>query len=427
MDGPGKDQQETPQVGQGLEEDERQGDLLDTAGDDDFPQQEDAPATDLPAQEDPVTNGSPDFLDTEGTSNMPAEEPAEEADIPSGEVEIDDDDHPEERDLDYEEEEEPDAIPFGDEGDFGYKDEDEDDVEYFDDEGLDDGDGQDVPLTDADDGTGKPKRRRRRIIKSWRKSTKKEKREPSKAEKRRRRRAFCILFCCCCLLILILILLLVFLVFNKDDGTKPAPNDDDQVNFVDDFFGFGDNLVPDNVQTTPFDPYVKGDCDFSDNYQPHVISQCQCDGKVTIVADDIRELYDLLRDKLMPELYSPEMGSWNEPITSCSARNQALLWLSSGDTRRAGDLVQRFITATAYVAMNGTKWDYQNLWLSDQNECLWLGLQCNSRFQIHSLALDTINIFGKVHFFLVRLCFGFIMRVVVAHRHITIFILVDSN
>ena len=403
----------------GLGDEERQGDFVDTSnqpppaadteGPPDFL---DENATEQPGtfagEEQPPppppparVGDAPDFLDSEGTNNIPAEQPAEEAYIPSDDVEagdaaqemdftIDgegDEDKPEERDMDDDVEE----IPFGEEGEF--EKEDEDDMEVFEDEEeSDEEDGQDVPLAGGDGTT--TKRRKRRVIKNWRKTTKKEK-EPSKAEKRRRRRACCILFCCC-ILILILILLLLFLVFKKDEEPDPVFDDDDEVGFVDDFFGFGDSLVPDNVQTTPFDPYVKGDCDFSDNFQPHVISQCECDGKVSIVADDIRELYGLLREKLMPELYSPEMGEWNEPITSCSARNQALLWLSSGDTRRAGDLVQRFLSVTAYVAMNGTKWDYQNLWLSDQNECLWLGLQCNSRFQIHSLALDTINIFGKV-------------------------------
>ena len=343
---------------QPLEKDEQQGDLLDTQDDDNDDEEQD---------------------EIEDMNDV---------------GEVDEDGNFKERGAPGDNEDDDYSTPFQDEGGF----DDKEDVELFDDEDDDeDVEEDDVPLTGAVDGTRKKKRR---IFTKYKKKTTTE-REPSKAEKRRRRRACCLLICCC-LLILLIILLLIFLVFKEDDDpvNDGVPDDDGDDGFVDDFFGFGDGLVPDSVQTTPFDPYVKDDCDFSDNFQPHVLAQCICYGKVSIIADDIRELYTLLKTRLMPELYTEEGTMWDEPITSCDPRNQALLWLSSGDTRRSGDLVQRFLTSTAYIAMNGTKWDYQNLWLSDQNECLWIGLKCNKRFQIHSLALDTINIFGTV-----RICF----------------------
>lgn len=334
----------------------------------------------------PEGDEAPDYLDDHDDANVPR--------APGEDDDEEDDDSP--KDRGYKDDDEFESTPFEDAGGFDDK-KDDDSVELFDDDGLytdSDGDDEEEPLAAAADGKKKKKKKRTLFKKKTTTTTEK---EPSKAEKRRRRRALCLLICCCCLII-ILIILLLLLVF-KDDEDPQTPVDDDSFldsTYVDDFFGFGDGLIGDDVQTTPFDPYVKGDCDFSDNFQPHVISQCECYGKISVVADDIRELYTLLKTKLMPELYTEKGTMWDEPITSCDARNQALLWLSSGDTRRSGDLVQRFLTVTAYISMNGTKWDYQNNWLSDRNECLWLGLQCNRRFQIHTLALDTINIFGTV-------------------------------
>jgi hypothetical protein len=391
-----------PSADQLLSEEEKQADLLDmddpatqgartAAADDVGPDLLDPDH----ARTDPT---APDFLDDETETDKVPMAPGEGKDDdkeggPDFEDDPDDDEEavkkargmatpPTDDDDDIEDF----STPFEDEG--GFDDKKDDDVELFDDED----DEEKEPLADAKDGT---KKKKRRMFTRYKKKTYTEK-EPSKAEKRRRRRAIACLICCCCLILLI-ILLLIFLVFKKDEP-KDTVDDDAYADegYVDDFFGFGDGLVPDNVQTTPMDPWVKDDCDFSDQIQPHVISQCLCYGKISIVADDIRELYTLIKTRLMPELYTEEGTMWNEPITSCDPRNQALLWLSSGDVRRSGDLVQKFLTSTAYIAMNGTKWDYQNLWMTEANECLWLGLQCNERFQIHTLALDTINIFGTV-------------------------------
>lgn len=378
-----------PAEPQPLAEDEKQGDLLDTNTVGDETAEVDPEADPLEAQPLDDDEKQGDLLDSTDDPTVDPDADPEAADraVPMAPGDGDDDDDIE----DF-------STPFEDGGDFEDK-KDEDDVELFDDEEDPDAE-QKEPLT----------KKKKRGLRGWKKKTYTEK-EPSKAEKRRRRRACCLLFCCCLIIIILIILLIWWLLRDKEDPSEtPVADDDADDGFVDDFFGFGDGLVGDDVQTTPFDPYVKNDCDFSDNFQPHVINQCECYGKVTVMADDIRELYTLLKTKLMPELYTEEGTLWDVPITSCDPRNQALLWLSSGDTRRAGDLVQRFLTSTAYIAMNGTMWDYQNLWLSEQNECLWLGLQCNSRFQIHSLALDTINIFGTVRCSLVDKCMlGFVV------------------
>jgi hypothetical protein len=137
------------------------------------------------------------------------------------------------------------------------------------------------------------------------------------------------------------------------------------------------------------DDYQNDDCFFVDQVFPHVINQCQCFNNITIVPDDVVDLWFQVRDEVNAELYNGQLGG---PWYSCDSANQAMVWLSSGNTRDAGDLFQRFITALSFVQMNGTQWDSNNLWLSDDSECLWYGLQCDDRFQINSLALDVNNV-----------------------------------
>jgi hypothetical protein len=183
--------------------------------------------------------------------------------------------------------------------------------------------------------------------------------------------------------------------------TEPN-NDNDGIN-TSYTFGMYDDLVEDSVVTTPLDPYRKDLCDFSDSYQPHIINQCQCTGQITIVQEDILDMYNQLKTDLVPNVYN---GAWEIPVTSCDPRNQALLWLSSGDTRSGGDLVQRYLLTSIYIALNGTDWDFQNLWLSDQNECLWEGLECNEMFQIDSISLDAVNAYGAVRYCPLRFGLG---------------------
>lgn len=188
-------------------------------------------------------------------------------------------------------------------------------------------------------------------------------------------------------------------LFDGNNGTSLSLNTTGDANSTyQDYFGAFEDLVSTEILNTPFDPYVRGDCDFSDNFQPHVLLQCECYSTMSIVADDTLELYVRLRSTMASELYGGEKA-WNttdEPATSCSPRNQALLWLASGDTRRSGDLAQRFIATMLYVSLNGTQWDDSSRWLSDANECLWLGLECNEQFQITGFALERVNAYGQV-------------------------------
>ena len=62
----------------------------------------------------------------------------------------------------------------------------------------------------------------------------------------------------------------------------------------------------------------------------------------------------------------------NETINSCSAQNQALVWLSTRNVRDGVDLYQRYILALLYLQANGTAWFNASKWLTYENECDWL-------------------------------------------------------
>jgi len=227
------------------------------------------------------------------------------------------------------------------------------------------------------------KRRRRLLIKEevlqWMKEDEDEK---------NRRPCWCLKFCCCC--ILLFILFLVLLTYRKRvEPVLPTntPTYDDAAN--DDFTPYDPFK---GIVTTPFDPYVRGDCNFKNNFYPNIINQCQCNPAATILRNDTLELYFQIRKVINATLYN---GTYNYPYNSCDPKNQAMLWLASGDTRDAGDLYQRYILALVYIETNGTHWDAGNLWLSDQSECLWFGVQCNGNMKVNNLGLDMNNLMGS--------------------------------
>lgn len=209
-----------------------------------------------------------------------------------------------------------------------------------------------------------------------------------RAERRRRRRRWCWLCCCICCCLLLLLLLIAAITRFWEDDPEPEPEliDDDHNNFDDDFEIF---KPYEGIRTTPMDPYEEDDCFFEDQDFPHMIQQCQCLNNITIVPSDVIDLWYQVREDISQQFYE---GVYDEPWWSCENSNQALIWLSSGNTRDSGDLYQRFTNAVSFVQLNGTVWDMSNYWLSDNNECLWLGIQCNGRFQMNSLAVDTNNL-----------------------------------
>jgi hypothetical protein len=217
----------------------------------------------------------------------------------------------------------------------------------------------------------------------------------------RRRRAWC---CClillCCLLILIILLIIFLLSLSKKDGnsrTDPptyAPFVDDT---DDDYYYDDDIILAPGVKTTPMAPYNR-DCrdsegdDLTEAGFRNVWDQCECAGEIYFVPQDVQDLRELVLDRVGKKFYD----NLTLPLESCDPVNMAAIWLASGDVRDAGEPRQRFASAVTFFQLNGTIWDYHNEWLSDLNECLWMGIQCNNRDTVNSLQLDTNNLFGYV-------------------------------
>jgi hypothetical protein len=106
-------------------------------------------------------------------------------------------------------------------------------------------------------------------------------------------------------------------------------------------------------RTTPMEPYdhLKPNCSMANYDQPHVTLQCECQQKITLVAEDIEYLYEELKKVMMPIMY-PRIGLKNLNITSCDPKNQALLWLASGNTRASSDLLDElYVRALAAVTV----------------------------------------------------------------------------
>jgi hypothetical protein len=222
--------------------------------------------------------------------------------------------------------------------------------------------------------------------------------EEEEAKKRaRRRRAWC---CClillCCLLILIVLLLVWLLIWNKDDviAETEAPTLTPFIDDTDDDFFYDDDiqLSPGFITSCMAD--YDGNCKFVDQACfPNVVDQCNCNGKITIVPGDVTAMRDLIMDRVARKFFGE---NFTVSIDMCSPANMAMIWMASGNNRDSGEARQRYSLAMGYYGLNGTIWDYDDAWMSELNECLWLGVQCNNRDAVNSLQMDTNNLFGQV-------------------------------
>lgn len=212
------------------------------------------------------------------------------------------------------------------------------------------------------------------------------------------------------IIVSILILILHFTIGQKDDdnditgkygasrGPPPAPPAPTPVPAL-----LDPEWVEDIQQrkATPFDAYdpepeEEPNCDFTAVNQPDVVLQCECNGSVDTIAEDIQELYDELRTTLVPAIYGED---WQdvEP-TSCDSRNQALLWLASGNTRQnTEDLIQRYAMTLLHPEWKGPEWKDDSNWRTDANECTWLYATCNTEDKVVSLGFgDEVGVSGKI-------------------------------
>lgn len=150
--------------------------------------------------------------------------------------------------------------------------------------------------------------------------------------------------------------------------------------------------------TTEFDT-IQNDCSFNllGLVQPNIVDQCNCDGTVDILADDVRARWKDLAQNFIPTIVDLQ---WNEPTNSCSPENQALLWLSSG-INNGGEIdnlyiLQRYVLALIYYQHGGTGWRRSTDWLSEKNVCEWEGVECDKNLYIRILNLDQNLLTGQL-------------------------------
>lgn len=145
--------------------------------------------------------------------------------------------------------------------------------------------------------------------------------------------------------------------------------------------------------TTAFDP-IQGDCDFQDLRHPHVIDQCKCVGEIQIIPDDVRKRYKSRKANFIPTIYE----EYNEDITDCSPRNQALVWISSGNDFEFTyqERVERFALATLFAGLDGTQWKRNDGWFSEDSVCTWEGVVCHDDGMVQTVDLSNYNLKGTV-------------------------------
>jgi len=127
------------------------------------------------------------------------------------------------------------------------------------------------------------------------------------------------------------------------------------------------------ITATPFDPFYPNLCQLSNQYQPHVLSQCFCYGEIRTLAESTKIRYEALVSTFMvPNVYS----IWIHSISSCHPANQALVWLSTSNARNDMDLLQRYVLALVFFADDGPAWTSQTKWITDHDICTWHGVVC---------------------------------------------------
>jgi hypothetical protein len=172
---------------------------------------------------------------------------------------------------------------------------------------------------------------------------------------------------------------------NKDQKNAPDLNEDQTR---------APTAAPTVGRTTAFDP-IQGNCDFQDLRHPHVIDQCNCVGEIQIIPDDVRTRYKSRKANFIPTIYQ----QYNDTITDCTPRNQALVWISSGNDYEFTyeERVERFALATLYASTDGTQWKRNDGWFSEESVCTWDGIVCfKDDGMVQTVDLSNNNLKGKV-------------------------------
>lgn len=137
----------------------------------------------------------------------------------------------------------------------------------------------------------------------------------------------------------------------------------------------------------------QGDCKFDGVANPNPIDQCLCFGKITDVETDIEDRYFYNVEHFIPNYFE----DYDEDLSSCSPRNQALVWMSSGNDAKlsTSKRVQKFALATVFASLGGSKWNNSTNWLSGDDFCSWYGVTCEED-DVTELVLGTNNLVGMV-------------------------------
>jgi len=150
-------------------------------------------------------------------------------------------------------------------------------------------------------------------------------------------------------------------------------------------------MSPSVSVSTEFDA-VQDDCKLDDF--PNPIDQCLCSGEITKIETDIRDRYLYNLEHFIPDYFE----DYNEDISSCTPRNQALVWISSGNdaeltkTERA----EKFALVTIYASLGGSKWNDNTNWLANEDVCSWFGVTCDEEKFVEQLVLDGNNLRGML-------------------------------
>ena len=146
---------------------------------------------------------------------------------------------------------------------------------------------------------------------------------------------------------------------------------------------------PTNYTTAPVSR-----CDFTDMVQPNPILQCACDGKITVLTDNVRSNYTELKESFIPNLFPDE--SFNYPIKSCEHQNAALLWLAmDAENQTQESMRNRYLLAVLYSYWRGLEWTDDEGWLTSASECTWSGITCSSTL-VSEIDLHGNNLQGSL-------------------------------
>jgi hypothetical protein len=147
--------------------------------------------------------------------------------------------------------------------------------------------------------------------------------------------------------------------------------------------------------TTSLDPMLSDGCDFTGLVQPNIFDQCRCGGQIILLAEDVRTRYSDLVKNFIPSV----PGGYDGTISSCTPRNQALVWLSTG-INNGGEIesarIQRFAMSEFFYEQEGLTWTDSTDWLSTRSVCSWYGITCNTDRVVAKIELDANNISGQV-------------------------------